>query len=251
NVGIVGVQSKLDVVNLGAEATARPYSVTWNTGSVANGPHVLTAIARDGSGNSTTAASVTVTVSHDAVAPTVTMTAPGGGATVAGTAITVSATATDNDSVAGVQFMLDGAPLGAEVTTSPYSVVWNTTMVGAGSHTLTAVARDAAGNTTTAGVTVTVDNSAPTLTGTTPASGATGVATLVAVTATFSDGLDSATVTTTTVTLRDPASTLVPVTVSYDGASRTVTLTPAGVLALATSYTATVKGGASGLKDAA
>jgi subtilase family serine protease len=64
--------------------------------------------------------------------------------------------------VAGVQFRVDGANLGAEDTTSPYSVTWNTTTASNGSHTLTAVARDAAGNTTTSvAVTVTVNNAGP------------------------------------------------------------------------------------------
>src|SRR5439155_14852369 len=42
---------------------------------------------------------------------------------------------------------------------SPYSTSWDTTTATNGSHTLTAIARDAAGNTTTsAAVTVTVSN---------------------------------------------------------------------------------------------
>ena len=63
--------------------------------------------------------------------------------------VTVTANATDNLGVAGVQFQLDGASLGAEDTTAPYSVAWDTSGAAAGSHTLTAVARDAAGNRTT------------------------------------------------------------------------------------------------------
>ena len=101
--------------------------------------------------------------STDATPPTVAMTAPSGGATVSGTAVVVSATASDNVGVAGVQFKVDGADLGAEDTTSPYSVAWDTTTATAGTHTLTAVARDAAGNTTTsAAVSVTVSNPLPT-----------------------------------------------------------------------------------------
>ena len=76
------------------------------------------------------------------------------GATVSGT-VTLTATAADNVGVAGVQFLVDSAALGAEDTTAPYSVSWNTTT--AGPHTLTAQARDAAGNTTSASVTVTVE----------------------------------------------------------------------------------------------
>jgi hypothetical protein len=97
----------------------------------------------------------------DTTPPTVSLTAPSDGATVSGT-VTVAATASDNVGVVGVQFRLDGAPLGAEDTTSPYSVSWNTTTASNGSHLLIAVARDAAGNTTTDnGVPVTVSNSSP------------------------------------------------------------------------------------------
>jgi len=94
----------------------------------------------------------------DTTPPTVSITAPAAGATITG-AITVTATATDNVGVVGVQFKLDGANLGSQVTTTPYSVSWTTTSATNGSHTLTAVARDAAGNqTTSSGVSVTVGN---------------------------------------------------------------------------------------------
>ena len=84
------------------------------------------------------------------------ITAPANGATVAGT-IAVSASAADNAGVAGVQFKLDGANLASEDTSSPYSVGWDTATSSPGTHTLTAVARDTSGNTTTsAPVTVTV-----------------------------------------------------------------------------------------------
>jgi len=99
----------------------------------------------------------------DPTPPTVSMTAPATGATVSGTAVTVSATASDNVGVVGVQFKVDGANLGTEDTAGPYTKTWDTTTVTNGSHTLTAVARDAAGNrTTSAAVTVTVNNPAPT-----------------------------------------------------------------------------------------
>ena len=93
-----------------------------------------------------------------ATPPSVSMTAPAAGATVSGT-ITVSANATDSSGVAGVQFKLDGANLGAEDTTAPYSVSLNTTTIANGSHALTAVARNTAALTSTATpVTVTVSN---------------------------------------------------------------------------------------------
>ena len=68
-----------------------------------------------------------------------------GSTTVEG-AIPVSANATDNVGVVGVQFYLDGSPLGSEDTNPPYSITWDTTSVPNGSYTLTATARDAAGN---------------------------------------------------------------------------------------------------------
>jgi hypothetical protein len=99
--------------------------------------------------------------SPDTTPPTVSITSPTSGATVSGT-ITVRATASDNRGVAGVQFRVDGADGGAEDTTAPYSISWDTTTVSNGSHPITAVARDAAGNrSTSAPVTVTVSNVPP------------------------------------------------------------------------------------------
>ena len=64
---VAGVQFKLDGVNLGAEDTASPYSVSWNTTTAVNGSHTLTAVARDTTGNTTISAGVTVTVSNSGV----------------------------------------------------------------------------------------------------------------------------------------------------------------------------------------
>lgn len=104
--------------------------------------------------------------------PTVSIFAPTSGTTVSGTAVTVSANASAE--VVGVQFKLDGRNLAAEDTSSPYSVTWNTAAVSNGTHTLTATARDAAGNQTiSAGIIVTVLNTvAPPPR--TPASGTVG-----------------------------------------------------------------------------
>jgi hypothetical protein len=127
NVGVAGVQFKVDGANLGAEDTTAPYAVSWNTTTATNASHALTAVARDAAGNTTTSTTVTVTVNNtDGTPPTVSITAPANGATVQGS-VTVSATASDNVGVAGVQFKVDGANLGAEDTTAPYAVSWNTT----------------------------------------------------------------------------------------------------------------------------
>ncbi|MEK7138744.1 MAG: LamG-like jellyroll fold domain-containing protein, partial [Patescibacteria group bacterium] len=103
----------------------------------------------------------------DIIPPTISITFPTSGSTVSGSSVTVSANASDPSSssgqatsgVAGVQFLLDGANLQAEDATFPYSITWNTTTTSNGVYTLTARARDAAGNTAISSeVTVTVNN---------------------------------------------------------------------------------------------
>lgn len=94
----------------------------------------------------------------DTMPPTITISAPAAGASVTGS-VTVAAAAADNVGVAGVQFKLDGVNLGIEDATSPFSVSWNTAQISDGNHVLTAVARDAAGNTAvSSAVTVVVNN---------------------------------------------------------------------------------------------
>ncbi len=106
--------------------------------------------------------------SLDTTPPTVSITAPANGATVSGT-ISVTANASDNVGVASVQFQLDGANLGNLDTTSPYSVSWNSATASNASHNLKAIAKDAAGNSTTSAiVTVTVNNAADTVAPTVP-----------------------------------------------------------------------------------
>jgi hypothetical protein len=96
----------------------------------------------------------------DVTPPTVSLTAPTDGDTVSGSSVAVAATASDNSSVIGVQFKLDGVNLGSEDTSSPYGITWNSTAVVDGGHTLVAVARDGAGNyATSTAVGVTVSNS--------------------------------------------------------------------------------------------
>lgn len=157
NIGLAGVQFKLDNANLGNEDTTAPYSVSWDTKTVPNGSHTLTATARNTSGL-TSSVSETVTVNNP-TPPTVSLSAPAAGSTVSGSSQTVSANASDAVGVTGVQFKLDNTNLGAEDTTAPYSVSWDTTKVANGNHTLTAVARNGASlSTTSAPVTVNVQN---------------------------------------------------------------------------------------------
>jgi hypothetical protein len=67
-VGAVSVQFQLDsTTNLGAPIPASPYNYVWNSASVANGVHALTAIATDSLAEQTTSAAVSVTVNNGAV----------------------------------------------------------------------------------------------------------------------------------------------------------------------------------------
>ncbi|MCL5667137.1 MAG: DUF2341 domain-containing protein [Patescibacteria group bacterium] len=94
----------------------------------------------------------------DTTLPTVSITSPANNSTVSNS-ITLSASATDNVGVAGVQFKVDGTNQGTEDTAAPYELALDTKTLSNASHTISAVARDAAGNAATASVTVTVNNS--------------------------------------------------------------------------------------------
>ncbi len=88
------------------------------------------------------------------------------------------------------------------------------------------------------------DTTAPTVSSTTPADDATGVAVNAAITVTFSEAMDDATITDTTFTLDNG----VTGAVTYDSTNHIATLTPSANLAYATTYTATIT---TGVKDPA
>ena len=158
NVGVTQVTWSND---RGGSGTATG-TTSWSASGIVlqTGVNVLTVTARDAAGNTgTDTVSLTYAPAGDTTPPTVAVTAPAPNATVSGT-VTVTATASDDTGVAGVQFLIDGVALGAEVTAPPYSRQWNTTTVVPGPHVVTARARDAAGNTTTSSpVPVTVTSS--------------------------------------------------------------------------------------------
>jgi hypothetical protein len=160
NVAVASVQFQVDGSNFGTLDTSAPYSASLSTTTLTNGKHSLTAVAIDTAGNKATSAAVSVTVNNtgDTTPPTVSITSPASGVTVSGT-ITVTANASDNVAVASVQFQVDGSNLGAAVTSTPYSVSLNTTTLTNAAHTLTAIATDTSNNkTTSAGVSITVNN---------------------------------------------------------------------------------------------
>jgi hypothetical protein len=93
------------------------------------------------------------------------------------------------------------------------------------------------------------DTTPPTTRSVAPADGQTEVAVEANVEATFSEGIDPSTLTSTTFTLSKPYGTPVAATLSYDPTTKKATLDPGAPLDSKATYTAIVKGGPDGVKD--
>ena len=172
NIAVAKVDFYRDSSVLVGTDTSSPYSISWDSTTASSGAHTLYAIATDSAGNTKTSTVVNVTV--DNTGPTVSVTAPANNAVVSGTAVTISATASDNVAMNKVEFYRDSNVLLGSDTSSPYSLNWNSTSVTSGAHTLYAIGIDTGGNrTTSASVSITVDNTAPTVSITSPLNGAT------------------------------------------------------------------------------
>jgi hypothetical protein len=155
---ISDVQFQVDGSNIGAAVTAAPYSQSWNTSGGTNGNHSLTAVATDGAGHSTTSAALSVTVNNtSSPSVAVSFSSPPSDAVIEG-AVTVTASASAQQGVTGVQFLLDGVNIGTEVTSAPYAILWDSTQVSDGRHTLAARASATTGSSATASEAVTVSN---------------------------------------------------------------------------------------------
>jgi hypothetical protein len=183
---VAKVEFFADGVKIGEDLTA-PYSVVWTNPPVA--AHVLTAVATDDQGATTTSAEVPIVV-YDAVGtPVGAITYPADGATMDGpTNLLVTATANAIAGVTNVQFFNNGVPFGND-STAPYSAVWTAPF---GTNVLTVRVSDANGVTgvspaITVVITIPPTNViAPTLMGQAPAAGAT-VTNLTSITVTFSE----------------------------------------------------------------
>jgi len=142
-----------------ASATVPPYQFTWDSTKVANGTVTLTAAAYDVAGNSDLSSPVAVNVSNapppDTTPPTVTITNPLNGTRVRGS-VAVTTSASDNSGASGITQMLyiDGVLRSTAIGT-PINYSWQTNRITSGTHIVKAIAKDKAGNTTTAQVQVT------------------------------------------------------------------------------------------------
>ncbi len=160
NVGVSRVDLKVNGTVVASDV-AGPYGFSWDSTGVANGMNNLVAVAYDAAGNVASSSTVQVNVSNavaapvaDTTAPVLAITNPTSG-TVSGT-VNVTLNASDNSGAAGINMSvyIDGQ-LKASGAGSSLSYSWNTRKIASGAHTVQAVAKDAAGNTTATSVQVT------------------------------------------------------------------------------------------------
>ena len=95
------------------------------------------------------------------IPPVVEFTNPLNGQTVSGN-VTLTASSSDNVAVTYIFYAVNGTPITGQLTTAPYSFVWDTTKLVNGNYTLKATTHDPSGNNSTAVIDVTVNNTATT-----------------------------------------------------------------------------------------
>ncbi len=157
NIGVNRVELYAGGV-LVASDIAAPYSFSFDSSTRADGATTLIAKAYDTAGN-VASSSTNITIANntairaaDTTPPAVSIGNPVNGAKVSGN-VGISLSASDNVAVASVNLYIDGSLAASGSGSMIYS--WNTRKVADGTHTIQAVARDTAGNSTTQTVQVT------------------------------------------------------------------------------------------------
>jgi ligand-binding sensor domain-containing protein len=146
-------------------AERAPYAVLWNTRSVDNGPHVITAVAVDAA-NQRAFARASVEVRNVAGepcdnVPNVRIVDPADGTYLNGD-VFLEAQASDNGVVVSVEFALDNGRL-ALLDSVPWQTVWESDLFDEGVHTIKATATDDADQTASTQILVTLDRTPPTV----------------------------------------------------------------------------------------
>ncbi len=148
-----------------------PYSCEWNSTTVSEGSHTISARAEDWAGNVSESPGVAINVSNgpppDTTPPNVKLLSPLAGADLRGS-VSLSAEASDNVGVARVEFLVDGQVIETDLL-PPYTATWNTTTVSNGLHVISARAVDEAGNIAEEPHEVLVDNTPPISSASSPA----------------------------------------------------------------------------------
>ena len=148
-------------------ATATPtlfgWLANWNTTTVPNGTYSLQSVATDAAASTESSNAITITVNNQP--PTTAVLIPSGGATLSGAKTLLDASASSAASIASVTYEVSGNGLTNQVVATGFPTIygylaqWNTTAVPNGTYDLVSVATDTvAESTTSAPVSVTVDN---------------------------------------------------------------------------------------------
>ena len=198
--------------------------------------------------------SFTTAVAPDVTAPTVTSATPANGATAVPHNTTISATFSESMASATLTtssvtlVRTGGTAVSGTVGVSGNSVTFtpSTALVGSASYTatITTAATDIAGNPLAANsvwsftTAAAADTTAPSIIGNTPANGATNVPGSTVATVSFSEPMNTATLTTASFYLSQTGGTVISGAVTVSG--NTATFTPTTALAVGTRYTATV-----------
>ena len=150
----------------------------WSTTSVPNGTYSLQSVATDVDASTDTSEPITVTVNNQP--PSTAVLIPAGGATVSGSTALLDASASSAAGIASLIYEVSGNGLTDQVVATGtltyygWLAQWNTTALPNGTYDIQSVATDSvAESTTSAPVSVTVDNAPPSTAVLIPSDGAT------------------------------------------------------------------------------
>lgn len=226
-----------DPVSTVSSVTVNGTAVTVSNGSfsksvnLSEGSNTITVVATNAVGLSTTK---TVSVTRDMTGPTLTVSAPTNNLVTAASSITVSGTVSDAHGVSSLTIN------GTAVTVAANGSFSKAVTLSAGANTITVIATDSVGNTTTVTRTVKKATSGPTLTITAPTANSVIRATSVTVTGTISDSVS----TVSGVTVNGSAATVTNGTfsksVNLTEGANTITVVGTNAVGLTTTKTVTV-----------
>ena len=167
----VGVTQVTWSNNRGGSGTASG-TTAWSITGIAlqSGANLITVVAYDAAGNTNQAA---LTVTYDTTPPTISITSPTSGSTYLTNVSSINLGGTASDSVGVTQVTWSNNRGGSG--TASGTTAWSITGIAlqSGTNLITVVARDTAGNTNQAVLTVTNDTTPPTVNITSPTSGST------------------------------------------------------------------------------
>ncbi len=203
-------------------------SGAWSTMSptLTEGDYVVTASATDAAGNTSAPVSAAFTV--DLSAPELAITAPADGELLTTRTIDVTGTSEPGATITVTLLDADGEVVDTQDVSADAAGDWTTRFEGVadGDYTLSAVASDAAGNTSEAAeISVTMDSQAPELSVTSPADGSVSEQTQPSIEGTTDPGASI------TIVLRDAAGQVVETLTATPDASGAFSATPTAALA--------------------